>query len=229
MGISGPGTCEAESSNLRMGPSIGKRCPAVLGRARRLGLACLLVFLATTGGCRVLVVGGRDEMQVRVENDSVRHVLEALGQNVGLHYRSHRAAERSHRRKFFGFLGIRSVPRSVRPRFCRPLQHAARRLFVVGKRRCCPPASADGRLDRSLKQRLRSPTRTVLASISRQGRRIASARRLVRRPELRYMFRSVNERLLTLGVAAVAPTIRLFWKADPAEKKRLERRLQSVT
>ena len=42
------------------------------------------------------------------------------------------------------------------------------------------------------------------------------------------MFRSVNEKLMTLGVAAMAPTIRLM-EGALAEKKRLEQRLHSVT
>jgi hypothetical protein len=53
-----------------------------------LALACLSVFLATQVDAEVLVDGGGDEMRVRVENDTVGHVLEALGQNVSLHYRS---------------------------------------------------------------------------------------------------------------------------------------------
>jgi hypothetical protein len=47
-----------------------------------------LAFSATQADAEVAIDGGRDEMQVRVENDTVGHVLEALGQNVSLHYRS---------------------------------------------------------------------------------------------------------------------------------------------
>ena len=71
-----------------MGPSIGSDARPFSGGLAALGLACLSVFLATQADAGVLVDGGRDTMQVRVENDTVGHVLEALGQNVSLHYRS---------------------------------------------------------------------------------------------------------------------------------------------
>ena len=61
---------------------------AVLGRPRRVALACLAVLSVTQADAEVRVDGGRDEMQVRVENDTVGHVLEALGRTVSLHYRS---------------------------------------------------------------------------------------------------------------------------------------------
>jgi hypothetical protein len=53
-----------------------------------MGLACLAAFSATQADAEVLVDGGRDEMHLRVENDTVGHVLETLGQNVNLRYRS---------------------------------------------------------------------------------------------------------------------------------------------
>jgi hypothetical protein len=56
--------------------------------AAALGLACLSVFLASRADAEVLIDGGRDQIQVRVENDTVGHVLEALGQKVSLYYRS---------------------------------------------------------------------------------------------------------------------------------------------
>src|SRR5271165_6224569 len=71
-----------------MGPSIGSDARPLGGGLAALGLACLLAFSATQTDAEVLVDAGRDKMQVRVENDTVGHVLEALGQNVGLHYRS---------------------------------------------------------------------------------------------------------------------------------------------
>ena len=43
---------------------------------------------AAQADAEVRVDGGRDEMQVRVENDTVGHVLEALGHTVSLHCRS---------------------------------------------------------------------------------------------------------------------------------------------
>jgi len=67
-----------------MGPSIGSDARPLRRGLAALGLACLSAFSAT----QVLVDAGRDKIQVRVENDTVGHVLEALGQNVGLHYRS---------------------------------------------------------------------------------------------------------------------------------------------
>ncbi len=84
----GPATSEAESSILRMGPSIGSDARPLRRGLAALGLACLSAFSATQADAEVLVDAGRDKMQVRVENDTVGHVLEALGQNVGLHYRS---------------------------------------------------------------------------------------------------------------------------------------------
>ncbi len=53
-----------------------------------LGLACLSALSATQADAEVAIDGGQDEMQVRVENDTVGHVLEALGQNGNLHDRS---------------------------------------------------------------------------------------------------------------------------------------------
>jgi hypothetical protein len=88
LGISGPATSEAESKKLRMGPSIGSDARPFCGGLVALRLACLAALSATQADAEVRVDGGRDEMQVRVENDTVGHVLEALGQNVSLHYRS---------------------------------------------------------------------------------------------------------------------------------------------
>jgi len=53
-----------------------------------LGLVCLSAFSAPQADAGVVIDGGRDEMQVRVENDTVGHVLEALGRNGNLHNRS---------------------------------------------------------------------------------------------------------------------------------------------
>ena len=71
-----------------MGPSIGSEAWPFWGGLAALGLACLAALSATQADAEVRVDGGRDEMQVRVENDTIGHVLEALGQNVSLHYRS---------------------------------------------------------------------------------------------------------------------------------------------
>ena len=54
------------------------------------GLVCLSALSATRADAEVTVGGGRDDMQVRVENDTVDHVLEALSQKGNLHYRSTR-------------------------------------------------------------------------------------------------------------------------------------------
>jgi hypothetical protein len=70
-----------------MGSSIGSDARPFRGGLAALGLACLALS-ATQADAEVRVDGGRDEIQVRVENDTVGHVLEALGQNVSLHYRS---------------------------------------------------------------------------------------------------------------------------------------------
>jgi hypothetical protein len=53
-----------------------------------LGLVCLSALSPTQAAAEVVIDGGRDEMQVRVENDTVGHVLEALGQKGNLHYGS---------------------------------------------------------------------------------------------------------------------------------------------
>ena len=86
MGISGPATSDAESSKLRMGPASERR--QRFGRSRRPGTCMSRGLSGTRADAEVRVDGGRDEMPVRVENDTVRHVLEALGQTVSLHYRS---------------------------------------------------------------------------------------------------------------------------------------------
>jgi hypothetical protein len=52
------------------------------------GLICLSAFSAPQADAEVVVDGGRDEMLVKVENDTVDHVLEALGQSGNLHYGS---------------------------------------------------------------------------------------------------------------------------------------------
>ena len=88
MGISDPARSEAESKILRMGPSIGSDARLFWSGLAALGLACLAALSATQADAEVRVDGGRDEMHVRVENDTVGHVLETLGQNVSLHYRS---------------------------------------------------------------------------------------------------------------------------------------------
>jgi hypothetical protein len=72
----------------RVEPSIGSDARSLRGGLAALALACLSVFSATQADAEVLVAGGRDAMQVRVENDTVGHVLEALGQKVSLRYRS---------------------------------------------------------------------------------------------------------------------------------------------
>ena len=104
MRISGPATSGAEASNLRMGPGIGSGARPLRGGLAALGLACLSAFLATQADAEVLVDGGRDEMRVRVENDNVGHVLEALGQNVSLHYRSARPLNKVIGGRFSGSL-----------------------------------------------------------------------------------------------------------------------------
>ena len=68
-----------------------RSCPSHRRGFRRfaaLELVCLSALSATQANAEVVIDGGRDEMQVRVENDTVGHVLEALGQNGNLHYRS---------------------------------------------------------------------------------------------------------------------------------------------
>jgi hypothetical protein len=58
------------------------------GLAAVWGLICLSAFSTLQADAEVVVDGGRGDMQVRVENDTVAHVLEALGQNGDLHYGS---------------------------------------------------------------------------------------------------------------------------------------------
>jgi hypothetical protein len=69
-------------------PRTGSYARPLRGGLAALGLACLSAFSATQTHAEVRVDGGRDGMQVRVENDNVGHVLEALGQNVRLNYRT---------------------------------------------------------------------------------------------------------------------------------------------
>jgi len=87
-----------------MGPGIGSGARPLRGGLAALGLACLSAFLATQADAEVLVDGDRDEMRVRVQNDNVGHVLEALSQNVSLHYRSARPLNKVIGGRFSGSL-----------------------------------------------------------------------------------------------------------------------------
>ena len=53
-----------------------------------LGLAGLSVVSATQGDAEVVLDGGRDEMRVSVENDTLGQVLDALRDKGNLRYRS---------------------------------------------------------------------------------------------------------------------------------------------
>jgi hypothetical protein len=53
-----------------------------------LGLVCLSAFSAPQANADVAVDGGRDDMRLKVDNDTVGHVLEILSQNGKLRYRS---------------------------------------------------------------------------------------------------------------------------------------------
>ena len=64
------------------------RIPEDFAVSRCWELVCLSAFSAPQADAEVVIDGGRDEMQVRVENDTVGHVLEALGRNGNLHNRS---------------------------------------------------------------------------------------------------------------------------------------------
>ena len=70
-----------------------------------LGLACLSAFSAPQAEAEVVIDGGRDEMQVRVENDTVGHVLETLGRNGNLHNRSSTPLNKVIDGSFSGSLG----------------------------------------------------------------------------------------------------------------------------
>jgi hypothetical protein len=147
LGISGPATSEAESSKARMGPSIGSDARPFSGGLAALGFACLAALSAEQADAEVRVDGGRDEIQVRVENDTVGHVLEALGHTVSLHCRSAAPLNKVIGGNFFGFPGTSSVPRSRRLRFRRPLKPAGRRdPGCRKKRRGAHPASGGGKL-----------------------------------------------------------------------------------
>ncbi len=104
MRISDAVTSGAEAKNLRIGPGVGSGARPLTGGLAALGLACLSAFSASQTNAEVLVDGGRDEMQVRVENDTVGHVLEALGQNVSLRYRSAAPVDRVIGGRFSGSL-----------------------------------------------------------------------------------------------------------------------------
>ena len=112
-----------------------------------LGLVCLSAFWAPQAHAEVAIEGGRDEMQVRVENDTVGHVLEALGRNGNLHNRSATPLNKVIDGSFSGSLGqvlfrildgydfiIRHDPESVE-------------VFVFGESGAAPiapPSAADG-------------------------------------------------------------------------------------
>ena len=99
-----------QCSEMRMGRSIGSDARSTWGAGLRntkrlrcrtsrprgfhglatVGLVCLSALSATRADAEVAVDGGHDDLQVRVENDTVDHVLEALSQKGNLHYRSTR-------------------------------------------------------------------------------------------------------------------------------------------
>ena len=173
--------------------------------------ACLSAFSATQADAEVLVDGGRDEMQVRVENDTVGHVLEALGQNVSLHYRSAAPLNKVIGGSFSG--SLEQVVSRVLAGYDFVVRYNLQgvELFVVGESGAAPiqpppieasptaqtasPVAERAEIERRISRRGLCATRqaSMTCGRRREFRRAASARRLVRRPERRYMFRSVNE------------------------------------
>ncbi len=86
-----------------------RSCPSHHRRGFRgfavLGLVCLSAFLAPQADAEVAIDGGRGEMQVRVDYDTVGHVLEALGRNGNLHNRSATPLDKIIDGSFSGSLG----------------------------------------------------------------------------------------------------------------------------
>jgi predicted membrane metal-binding protein len=64
------------------------RASSAFHRLVAFGLLCLAAFAATHAHAEVVVDGDRDQMRVRVDNDTIANVLQALGQNNNLQYRS---------------------------------------------------------------------------------------------------------------------------------------------
>jgi hypothetical protein len=81
---------EARAARLRNAGRSRSRASHLLGfrGLAALGLVCLSAFPATQADAEVAVVGGPDDMHVKVENDTVGHVLETLSRNENLHFRS---------------------------------------------------------------------------------------------------------------------------------------------
>jgi hypothetical protein len=77
-------------AGLRDGPRLISRSPLRLGSYRLAALALVLLTASFAGhaDAEIAVDGGRQEMRVRVENDTVGNVLEALRENGILSYRS---------------------------------------------------------------------------------------------------------------------------------------------
>jgi hypothetical protein len=75
------------------------------GLAAACGLVCLFAFSMLQAEAEVVVDGGRDEMQVKVENDTVGHVLDAIGQSGNLHYGSAAPLEKVIGGSYAGSLG----------------------------------------------------------------------------------------------------------------------------
>jgi hypothetical protein len=120
-----PATSVAKTGSVETRPSIGN--DARLIRGTRLsdggrltsgrplrrgvhGLAALALVLSSASSAgqavaEVVVDGGRDEMRVSVENDTVGHVLEALSEKGILHYRSAKPLNKAISGSFSGSLG----------------------------------------------------------------------------------------------------------------------------
>ena len=156
------------------GPHHDGRClmsRSPLGRGSHGVAALALVFLtASSAGhanSEIAVDGGRDEIRVRVENDTVGHVLEALRENGVFSYRSTDAADQGDRRKFFRFLETSCVRILTGFDFVVTYRPQGAEIFIVGEsgpKPIPPPTDAPQPQPKS-----KVAERRRLTSISRRG------------------------------------------------------------
>ena len=215
----------------------GRESGAMLGRlgavSPRWDSHVYRLFRRPQADAEVLVDGGRDEMQVRVENDTVGHVLEALGQNVSLRYRSAAPLNKVIGGSFSG--SLEQVLSRVLAGYDFVVRYNMQgvEIFVVGESGAAPtppppieaspqPQTASTVADQdapsiSLAPRFaarKAPSQYDLWTTSRIPKPVALGASFAGRNGA-MILRSVDEKLMILGVAAicVALTIRLFSKA----------------
>jgi hypothetical protein len=137
-----------------------------------LAIVCLSGLMATQADAGVVVDGGRDEMRVSVENETVGQVLEALSQNGNLRYRSATPLNKVIAGSYSGSLG--QVLSSILVGFDFVVRYNPQgvEIVVVGESgaKPTPPPRVEG-----------SPTAPTASQVAEQAVDVDLAPRLVRR------------------------------------------------